>query len=713
MGSWSADEHSRSEPALTNLKSSKTTMKPVEVTQSIVATTSGTNANVSKLSGDESVTRSSAADDDIEEEIASISEHISFDDSNVESESASGQINAINLKKRQLFDIGNANDDEDDDLDGPLFKMDDTLLSGGHIAQHFRVSDQSEHSDSEHIDDSLDDNAVSGSKSQTLHSEHSRINSQSAVETSKNSRNVDSAEQQKQQQQLNQQQQQRPSSQSSTKLDASNAENGGAKGGILEEGVILINNDQVSLNTLKNLQVHHQSAPMPQPISTQTSTITQNTTNDISDIMADDDDELSLSHLVQEKAQIRRNKSRSMEHEARKPADLGQTCRSLNSSFRVDEDDSETMHSDRSKDSSSYEEDHSIEEVAVSNASIDASRNEISASNHTVLTENFSNLSALDSNIDINNESQMNRILADTINNLPRDVFDGSQEPLDSLDVTESEINKILADTLESIPDTVFECHQEPLDSLDNQEAHAIVKKTIENLPNEMFERHQEPIDSLEYMSDGILELKERILERSEATKIDDLRSRLTDSYAFEVSEDDDQPELLQPPVVVVVKQMEKVDYSKEALEDISEESISSLEPQPSPTNAKFELGAEIPKTIQEQYVPIFDTKDVRNVFVDKDASVEEANANSFDSVVSLNMLQAFENKIRELEAIVATKDVCLTALNMQLESVYRRDSLKDMPAALDSCSLATSSTEYRTYQEDYANHRVISSLSL
>lgn len=698
MGSWSADEVSRSKPALTNPESSKATMKPVEVTQGVVATTSGTNR--SKFSDDETINRSSAADDDIEEDIASISEHISFDDSNVESESASGQINAINLKKRQLFDIGNdAHDDEDDDLDGPLFKMDDTLLSGGHIAQHFRVSDQSEHSDSEHIDDSLDDNAVSGSKSQTLHSEHSRINSQSAAEASKNSRNVDSAEQQ-----LNQQQ--RPPSQSSTKLDASNAENL-AKGGILEEGVILINNDQVSLNTLRNLQVHHQSAPMPQPISTQTSTITQNTTNDISEIMADDDDELSLSHLVQEKAQIRRNKTRSMENASRKPADLGQTCRSLNSSFRVEDDDSDALHSDRSKDSSSYEEDHSIEEVAVSNASIDVSQNEISATNRSVLIENFSNVSELGSHIDINNESQMNRILADTIEGLPRDVFDGSQEPLDSLDVTESHINKILADTLEKLPDAVFECHKEPLDSLDNQEAHAIVKKTIENLPKEMFERHQEPIDSLDYMSDGILELKERILERSEATKIDDLRSRLTDSYAFEVSEDDDQPELLQPPVVVVVKQMEKVDYSKEALEDISEESMSSFEPQPSPMKANLEVSAEIPRAMQKQSDFNFDTKDGRSVMADKRPDAEEENVNSFDSVVSLNMLQTFENKIKELEAIVATKDVCLTALNMQLESVYRRDSLKDMPPALDSYSLATSSTEYRTYQEDYANHRV------
>lgn len=692
MGSWSADEVSRSEPAITNPKSSKASMKPVEVTQSTVATTSGTKAGRSKLSDDEAATRSSTADDEIDEEIASISEHISFDDSNVESESASGQINAINLKKRQLFDIGNVNVDDDDDLDGPLFKMDDTLLSGGHIAQHFRVSDQSEHSDSEHIDDSLDDNAVSVSKSQTLHSEHSRINSQSAAEASKNSRNVDSAEQH---QQLNQQQ--RPPSQSSIKLDASNAENG-AKGGILEEGVILINNDQVSLNTLKNLQVHHQSAPMPQPISTQTSTITQNTTNDISEIMADDDDELSLSHLVQEKAQIRRNKSRSMEHEARKPADLGQTCRSLNSSFGVDEEDSEALHSDRSKDSSSYEEDHSIEEVAVSNASIDVSENAILATNRTALIANLTNLSELQSNIDINNESQMNRILADTIENLPRDIFDGSREPLDSLDVAESQIKKILADTLDGIPDNVFECHQ--LDSLDNQDAHAIVKNTIENLPKEMFERHQEPIDSLEYLSDGILELKERILERSEATKVDDLRSRLTDSYAFEASEDDDQPELLQSPVVVVVKQMEKVDYSKEALEDISEE--SSLEPQPSPTLAKL----EVPGTIQKQSNS--DAKDNWNALVDKSPDVAEENAYSFDSVVSLNMLQTFENKIRELEAIVATKDVCLTALNMQLESVYRRDSLKDMPPALDSYSLATSSTEYRTYQEDYGNNRVI-----
>lgn len=105
----------------------------------------------------------------------------------------------------------------------------------------------------------------------------------------------------------------------------------------------------------------------------------------------------------------------------------------------------------------------------------------------------------------------------------------------------------------------------------------------------------------------------------------------------------------------VVVKQMERItsDFSKEALEDITEESCSD----------------------------------------------------NYDSVVSLNMLKALEARNEELVEIVAAKDLCMTALNMQLEMAQRRESNVTnesyQPSGRESL-ITTTSTEYRTFAEDF-----------
>ncbi|KAL5276406.1 AKAP9 family protein [Megaselia abdita] len=105
----------------------------------------------------------------------------------------------------------------------------------------------------------------------------------------------------------------------------------------------------------------------------------------------------------------------------------------------------------------------------------------------------------------------------------------------------------------------------------------------------------------------------------------------------------------------IVVKQMERItsDFSKEALEDITEESYSG----------------------------------------------------NYDSVVSLNMIKALEARNEELVEIVAAKDLCMTALNMQLDMAQRRESYVTnesyQPSGRESL-ITTTSTEYRTFADDF-----------
>lgn len=105
----------------------------------------------------------------------------------------------------------------------------------------------------------------------------------------------------------------------------------------------------------------------------------------------------------------------------------------------------------------------------------------------------------------------------------------------------------------------------------------------------------------------------------------------------------------------IVVKQMERItsEFSKEALEDITEESCSG----------------------------------------------------NYDSVVSLNMMKALEARNDELVEIVAAKDLCMHALNMQLEMAQRRESYVTnesyQPSGRESL-ITTTSTEYRTFADDF-----------
>lgn len=597
------------------------------------------------------------------EEILSISEHISIG-SISDNLSASHENLTKNItKKRQLFDIGDDDDNEANPFGANIassFKFDDAnldaLLSGDNIAQHFKVTDDEE--DPQHhggitssslLPDKTDkdslDAALDELGSLTLSGDEAGITPlQENI-----AKNTPSSEKQ-----ISERKQMKTISDAvdvDTKLHAHIADgnslklteksveavSGGdskrapAKSAIsnkeispFKDDVILINNEKVSLKSLKLQQNDDNS-------DEGTVTTNQNTTNDVSDIGID---ECSPNRV----GNYNRFTKSMDESGSRERCAITRHCQSLNDEVKLADFISSTVEQpiDNKTDDDSIEEDHSIEELIVSNASIEhchaATAPVAEKRNKTLdinLTLDTQDLSELDSNIDINNESQMNRILNETI--------------------------------LDRLPDKMFVA-AEPIDSLDS------------NISAEDF--------------------KEKILQNAGTTEAP--KSKLVRDYSLE---DPDEDELVEASAIVI-RAMENVVDFREALDDITEESDLS-EPKVytivdgSNTVEQLEKGQEIRRIIGANVLPE-DVDDAKFV-------ADESAHNSFDSVISLNMLQQMENRVKELQDIVSGKDLCLAALNMQLESCSRRDSLRELPpSGRDSCSLATSSTEYRTYQDDY-----------
>lgn len=141
-----------------------------------------------------------------------------------------------------------------------------------------------------------------------------------------------------------------------------------------------------------------------------------------------------------------------------------------------------------------------------------------------------------------------------------------------------------------------------------------------------------------------------------------------------------DEPAFSEP---IITKRMVEVPEQIELLDDISEESERAL--------------AHSDNSYQELKKSIV-MKDIQN------ASIGDSKLNDNCSIVSV-----LENKVKELQEIIVGKDICLTALNMQLSNSRReslnngRDSPKDMNGSgRESSSLITMSTEYRTIQDEY-----------
>ncbi|KAG4070360.1 hypothetical protein HA402_006502 [Bradysia odoriphaga] len=619
-------------------------------------------------------------DDDEFDDNNSISEHISVE-SNIESDSVQ---QSVNIKKRQLFGMDKS--DKDDDL------LDD-LLTGENIAKHFAVNDEEDKRGArkEDIDESSDIKPSISEQQEQLVESISKLKDlserkiQIKIHRDANDDEVSSV---------------------NVKLDvrerSSNVDlmKSPSQKEIspLQEDVILINNEKVSIDSLKNLVQDDHSF---------------NTTNDVSEIGADDN---SLSGLLSEG-----------KHESSKENILDEPAVQEGDASALAESEASN---DPLKSDESFEEDHSVEEIVVSNASVNLDSN----TKMNVPKMETPNAEAY-SDSNANKIPLITQIVEQTIDELPSGVFEDKNDP-DSLDSLSAEMDRILQDTIDDIPAEVFgdkvntkskeqvdvvETVNEP-DSLENMSENVfnIISDTINKLPIEKEDPSSKfiirdeisqiltktvndlPIaesDSIEY-SDGIADIKEKIKEKT--LTVDPPKPKTHQQIIEEIEIEDFPP--------VVIKTMEKCNYVKEMLDDITEESDISLEPKvnvlttiPQLSTVSNEIkdkGSEMRKIIEANYLNemFFPVSPYLADFVQN-----EQQSNSFDSVVSLNMLQLMESKVKELEEIVASKDVCLAALNMQLDS--RRNSIKDViPSARDSYSLATVSTEYRTYQDEYVN---------
>ncbi|KAL9904593.1 pericentrin-like protein isoform 2-T2 [Glossina fuscipes fuscipes] len=145
------------------------------------------------------------------------------------------------------------------------------------------------------------------------------------------------------------------------------------------------------------------------------------------------------------------------------------------------------------------------------------------------------------------------------------------------------------------------------------------------------------------------------------------------------------------------IKTMERVslaEFSKDVLEDITEESErNSLSFNEEPASC-----ATVTNTVTQTTTK---TSESKNLYSNEEKETAGA------SVTSLNMLQMLEQKVEELQQVLATKDVCLASVNMQLDNLQRRESLvnpslEQLLSGRDSSSLVTSSTDYRTFHEDF-----------
>ncbi|XP_011188351.1 A-kinase anchor protein 9 isoform X6 [Zeugodacus cucurbitae] len=152
---------------------------------------------------------------------------------------------------------------------------------------------------------------------------------------------------------------------------------------------------------------------------------------------------------------------------------------------------------------------------------------------------------------------------------------------------------------------------------------------------------------------------------------------------------------------VQIIKPMERVplsEYTKDVLEDITEESErNSLSTAEEHRSLSMERSASTTDGKEEN----------KTIHAEVEAQTTDL-TNTTTSIVSLNMLQMLENKVTELQDMVSGKDACLAALNLQLETAQRRESsgafsAEQLGSGRDTnSSLVTSSTEYRTFQEEF-----------
>ncbi|XP_050334852.1 centromere-associated protein E isoform X12 [Bactrocera neohumeralis] len=739
----------------TTATTTTTTTTPT-TTDEVPETTSTTSRKNSNPSAITTATTSSSGEQSIEEEIEEAIE-ISEEDvpelsvaHSLESSKSAGYIKPISINKQKmqsdqhleeedsfLHSMRNVNKINASEEEDEQFKIDDAQLSGGNIAQHFVLAEYDEEDDN---DDDID-KSIPADKVQA-HSRHE------------------------------------------TSIEASIPH---SKASASDSGEIEFDDLDVSL-PLEKIMVHsHHDEPVlsnPEADPRELSLTNESTANDVSDLLEEPrqgEDSLKSEELIVAEPDETQRSSNNEENEVN--ASLSKSLTSKN--LKVI-----TTSQQLQADGQSPALEKRVERISPVHSEQDHSYEEIVEKNSLEYTLDDRDLSSLNPSFIMHNESLVNRLLADTVeeqlenvkkvNNACANLTNPENKILPiELEHKNVESKRIVTDLDAGQTDTktnvekpeethLLEGTAQNANSTETEFTHNILAETThrtENLQNvpllqtEFVERKLAVISEtlqLQGMANIEVETLETVVEQveddeSSTCDINSATNALRDILnemlgaknqvtsvspeldvgANEDDDDDDtslelmklrilamkhqskeqQINISQSEVemmnanasgdVQIVKPMERVplsEYTKDVLEDITEESernsLSTAEEHRSLSmerSATSTEGKEHSKTIRAEGEA--HTADLTNTSA---------------STVSLNMLQMLESKVMELQDMVAGKDACLAALNLQLETAQRRESsgafsAEQLGSGRDTnSSLVTSSTEYRTFQEEF-----------
>lgn len=496
--------------------------------------------------------------------VESISEHIEIisDGSDDDDEiSKHDPINTAQLDKRRLlFGI----DDEDV---APRFNINndnlDNLLSGDNIAQHFKTATRDDVDNSEN---EQSHSPVSGGSETSVLSKQSDNEQHRTNSDHEENQNIDNPEQTDQ-----------------------------------EDDVILFNDNEISIKTLKKMQKQNLASDS-----------NQNTTSDVSELINENTDEpISVNDIEspeeQDDSDDNREQTKTKHSEgAPKTLDLSENLKN-------------------SDQQPSFE-----------------------------LSEKIS----VNSKHSISDKAAIRDIIIDAINKVPMQIdgYDddddddgGDNDNGDDEDEDDNDDDNNDDDSLEDEPE---------------QEINAIINEAIDNLQIKQCIRISR--DSLSEIPEDDEELTIEILEETENPSDINNMSELKNSQPV-------------PSNDVDVHMTSKSD--KDVGETANNDTIISL----------LSVANESLDTTQN----------------DEATRIQSGADRSFETELNANLVH-MQNKIKELHDLAAGKSINMPMTPLILNtggSNSRRDSLKDQPqSGRDSTSIATNSTEYRTFQEEYAN---------
>uniref|UniRef100_A0A336KVR5 CSON000948 protein n=1 Tax=Culicoides sonorensis TaxID=179676 RepID=A0A336KVR5_CULSO len=392
----------------------------------------------------------------------------------------------------------------------------------------------------------------------------------------------------------------------------------------LQEDVILINNNKVSLNILKQLQA----------ASSQDNSL-NNTTNDISDLAKDTFTQYSNAETS--KSVIMPKETQSLREEIQTPDVSGRGFNSLGTAVpyklpkNIENQDEPTSVS---PSMSCGEEDKSIEEMIIENS------------------------------IEISSKSCVIDDIVQHTDNIKQNIdFEFRENDDEEDDQPKSEMKEKSPDSPENLKEKIL-------------------------LNSATFAELQ-----LQRQAEG----SSNVIDESSPAKNN--------------TSMDEQP---------VIKKMQRADtFTKEVLDDISEESRASSDhigrSLPEETSSKLIEKGSMMRRILEQNI----TKrgEITNQTLSSDilekttSTINDttmSSANQQEEAVNLDVMRTMEARIKDLQNIVSSKDICISALNSRLENLSRRGSWKEGRDSLPNVNLGSgkesssfTSTIYKDVNED------------